>query len=82
MFILMIFSELNVVHRGCYYDMEEDWRANCDTTHQNRCTRCFGQNCNTNEQGSGSIVTMSRQVLIASLLLWVALVLPSNGFLM
>lgn len=66
-------SESNTVHRGCYFDMEDDWRMNCATTHQNRCSRCFGTDCNTNEQGQASILAPP------FFLLWLLLVTALGG---
>lgn len=51
------------MHRGCYFDMEEDWRVNCETNHEKRCTRCYGLNCNTNVQGGGGIKTVSSTLM-------------------
>ena len=47
------------MHRGCHFDMEERWINNCETTYKNRCTRCYGQNCNTNLQGASDRVGVS-----------------------
>lgn len=63
----LIVLETAVLHRGCYFDMEDDWRTNCETTHKDRCTRCYGTNCNTNEQGSGHIATASKVLIIVML---------------
>lgn len=71
-FVLSI-PDSDVLHRGCYFDMEDDWRTNCETKYESRCTRCYGDNCNTNLQGSGIVITASK-VLIGCLLVGVTLI--------
>lgn len=69
-------DELGTVFRGCYFDMEVEWADNCTTTYKDRCTRCYGLNCNTNYQGGGDSLNPIKLVMMLpmmSLLWW------SNG---
>lgn len=44
-----------MVSRGCY----DGFYYGCDEENKDRCTRCYEDNCNTNEQGAGFAVKAS-----------------------
>lgn len=54
--LIVFFAEAGALFRGCYNEMKDDWRTFCETSFADRCTRCYGDNCNTNYQGIGHVI--------------------------